>query len=382
MPTRWASRLWVSYSGEDLRMAAKEHVHGGDPELEFQRLGLAPREVLDFSVNVSPLGVPLEVQSIWNQLCREVSRYPSVDGRGIVRYYQERFGLDPEQVLAGNGSTELIYLAPRALALEKVAVISPSFHDYSRASHAAGARLAALDLRAENCFAPPQAAALEEALAGADGLFLGNPNNPTGTVFPRKLLLDLAAAFPNKWLLVDEAFVQFLDQPESVTLITQQTPAPNILVFHSLTKFFALPGLRLGAAVGHPDAIARFRPIKEPWSVNRIAEKVALQLIGCADYERRLTQLISGERPRVFDQLRILAGIEPFPPSANFVLCRWVWTSELNNLLHCLLGAGVYVRDCRNFPGLEDNFFRMAIRGPEENDRLLSLLRTCIARCQ
>ncbi len=358
-------------------MANDEHFHGGDPERELKRLGLATRDVLDFSVNVSPLGVPSEIKAIWKELLAEVDRYPSVDGQGVARYYQERFDLDPARVLAGNGSTELIYLTPRALELRKVAVITPSFHDYTRSSLAAGADLLEVELKAEEGFAPPDFDILKEVMAEADGLFVGNPNNPTSTVFPRQLLLDLAASFPNKWILVDEAFVQFLDQPEEVSLIRQEPPPENILVFHSLTKFFALPGLRLGAVVGHSDTISRLRPLKEPWSVNRVAEKVALELIKCADYEKRLSSLVCLERPRVFNRIQDISGFQPFEPAANFLLARWTLTDQLDDLLRFMLGSGVHLRDCRNFPGLQDNFFRMAIRQPEENDRVLSLMRSC-----
>jgi threonine-phosphate decarboxylase len=358
-------------------MTNVEHVHGGDPERELKRLGLAPRRVLDFSVNVSPLGIPSEIKAIWNELFDEIDRYPSVDGKGVVRYYQERFDLDPSRVLAGNGSTEFIYLAPRALELRKVAVITPSFHDYTRSCLVAGADLTYVELRVEEGFAPPDFSIMEEALSNSDALFVGNPNNPTSTVFPRQILLDLAASFPSKWILVDEAFVQFLDQPEEVSLIRPEPPQENIFVFHSLTKFFALPGLRLGAVVGHPDTISRLRPLKEPWSVNRVAEKVALKLIGCADYEKNLTQLIRRERPRVFGRIREISGFQAFEPTANFLLTRWTQTNDLDDFLSFMLRSGIHFRDCRNFPGLQDNFFRMAIRQPEENDRVLSLMRSC-----
>lgn len=357
----------------------REHIHGGDPERELQRLGLAPRHVLDFSVNLSPLGVPEEIKGIWNDLSREIESYPTVDGRGVVKYYENRFGLDPAQILAGNGSTESIYLAPRALGLRKVVVINPSFHDYTRASLAAGAELVPLELEASAGFAAPDISVLKKALAGGDGLFVGNPNNPTSTVFPRELLLDLAENFSSKWLLVDEAFVQFADQPDTLSLIKVQPPPANILVFHSLTKFFALPGLRLGAVVGHPESISRLRQLKEPWSVNRIAEKVALKLIDCGDYEKELATLIRQERPRVFDRLKRIAGFEPFEPAANFLLARWTQTDELDDFLLFMLRSGIHLRDCRNFPGLEDNYFRMAIRRPEENDRVLSLMQDCAA---
>jgi threonine-phosphate decarboxylase len=358
-------------------MTSGEHIHGGDPERELKRFGIDAREILDFSVNVSPLGVPPEIKAIWQELLAEVDRYPSVDGQGVARYYLERFDLDPARVLAGNGSTELIYLTPRALQLRKVTVIAPSFHDYTRSSLAAGADVLEVELEAEESFAPPGFDILEEVMIEADGLFVGNPNNPTSTVFPRRLLLDLAASFPSKWILVDEAFVQFLDQPDSVSLVKEEPQPANILIFHSLTKFYALPGLRLGAVVGHPDTISRLRPLKEPWSVNRIAEKVALKLIGCADYDKNLTQLIRRERPRVFDRIREISGFQAFEPAANFLLARWTQTNDLDDFLSFMLRSGIHFRDCRNFPGLEDNFFRMAIRQGEENDRVLSLMRRC-----
>ncbi|UCE83028.1 MAG: threonine-phosphate decarboxylase [Deltaproteobacteria bacterium] len=358
-------------------MTSDEHIHGGDPERELKRFGIDAREVLDFSVNVSPLGVPAEVKAIWNELWQEIGHYPSVDGQGVVRYYQERFGLDSTRVLAGNGSTEFIYLTPRALALRKVVVINPSFHDYTRASLAVGAELISVQLETEEGFGAPSFSVLEEALADADALFVGNPNNPTSTVFPRELLLELSATFPTKWLLVDEAFVQFLDQPEAITIVQQEPPPANILIFHSLTKFFALPGLRLGAVISHPDVISRLRPLKEPWSVNRVAEKVALKLIECVDYEKKLANLIRRERPRVFDKMKKIAGFQAFQPAANFLLARWTQTADLDDFLSFMLRSGIHFRDCRNFPGLEDNFFRMAIRQGEENDRVLSLMRSC-----
>ena len=359
--------------------AEREHIHGGDPERQLKRLGLAPRQILDFSVNVSPLGVPQEIKAIWHDLFREIESYPTVDGLGVVQYYEKRFGLDPAQVLAGNGSTESIYLAPRALGLRKVVVINPSFHDYTRASLTAGAELVPLELSAAAGFAPPDISVIEEALARGDGLFVGNPNNPTGTVFPRQLLLDLAKTFRNKWLLVDEAFVQFLDRPDTVSLLEEQSRAANILVFHSLTKFFSLPGLRLGAVVGHPEIISRLRQLKEPWSVNRIAEKVAAKLIDCADYEDKVANLVRKERPRVFALLKRISGFQPFEPTANFLLAQWRQTAELDDFLLFMLRSGIHLRDCRNFPGLENNFFRLAIRQPEENDRLISIMQDCAA---
>jgi len=353
------------------------HRHGGMPESDFKRLGLKTSPVLDFSVNISPLGPPEKIIKAWNELASEMAMYPSIDGKGIVHFYQERFGLPQESIIAGNGSTELIYLVPRALNLKRVAVVVPSFHDYIRASQLARAKIIPLRLTAETGFGPLDFERLSNGLLRSDALFLGNPNNPTGTTFSVDTLLQLAEDFPDKWILVDEAFIQFLDQYQEVTLITKKRLRPNILVFHSLTKFYALPGLRLGCVVGHPKAISPLRHFKEPWTVNRIAEKVAVRLIDCRNYDNKLRELIRGERMRVYTRIQKINGVQTSNPLANFFLAQWSATTDLDDLLRSLLSKGLYVRDCRNFPGLEANYFRFAVRGPKDNDHLLSAIEKC-----
>jgi len=353
------------------------HAHGGTPERDIERLGIKTGPVLDFSVNISPLGPPEKIINAWRELAPEIRFYPSIEGDGIVRFYQERFGLPQESILAGNGSTELIYLVPRALDLKRVTIIVPSFHDYTRASELAAAKIVPLSLSADNYFEPLDLEIIGQILEQSDALFLGNPNNPTGTTYSAEMLLQIADNFTEKWILVDEAFVQFMDDYRSATLMTNERLRPNILVFHSLTKFYAIPGLRLGCVISLPDTIARLRPFKEPWTVNRIAEKVAVLLIDCREYDETLRQLIQYERTSVHTRIKGINGIQTFIPSANFFLAKWTATNNLDDLLKSLLSEGLYVRDCRNFPGLEANYFRFAIRCPKDNDRLLSALKKC-----
>lgn len=347
------------------------HRHGGDPRDDFERLKIPPRPLADFSVNVNPMGPPREVLEAWGVLAGEIARYPDVNGRGVVRFYEERFGLPEDGVLPGNGSVELLYLVPRALGFRQVGVISPCFHDYIRAARLAGAAVSLLPLSADDGFAPLSAKALDGRVAGLDAVFVGNPNNPTGTVFPPETLLALAERHPKRFFLVDEAFVQFAEEDRPLTLLRRGHLRPNLLVFHSLTKFYSLAGLRLGAVAGHPKTISRLRAHKEPWTVNAVAEKVAGYLSRCGEFERKTRQYMSRERRRIYARLRKIPGIRPFAPAANFFLVQWTATENLDDLLRRLFSRGFHVRDCRNFPGLEDNFFRFAIRLPAENDRLL-----------
>jgi threonine-phosphate decarboxylase len=355
--------------------------HGGVPGFDQARFGLSHAPLLDFSVNLNFLGPPEIIRQAWPDLIQAIEGYPSVEGGGIGRYYQEKLGIPPGNFLAGNGSTEMIYLVPKVLGFKSVVVVTPSYHDYERASGLAGAHAIRYPLLPENSFSLTGSNALVDALDKADALWLGRPNNPTGNLFPRGLLLELAARLPDKWFVVDEAFIQFTADWEKESLLLEK-PRPNILVIHSLTKFYALAGLRLGGIVGDARAIARLRRAKEPWSVNAIAERIAPLLLRCGDYERRTRINLLAEKERIFKELEGFSGVTPFPSTANFILCRWNRTGDLDDLIFHFLSNGAYLRDCRNFPGLEENFFRVGLKTPEKNDRLLSLFRSfgCLNR--
>jgi threonine-phosphate decarboxylase len=338
------------------------HQHGGTPEKDFERLGIAPRPVLDFSVNVSPLGPPDEIRRIWPELIHEMAHYPQIEGCGVKRFYSRRFGLPEETVLPGNGSIDLIYDIPKIFNLRRVLIPQPSFHDYTRACQATGAEIIT---------------GLPDRLEGCDAMFVGNPNNPTGQLIPADILLALSEQFPEILFLIDEAFIQFIDQPELFSLMRPEHLRKNIIIFHSLTKTYALPGLRIGACVSSQETIAKIAAKRAPWMVNRAAERTAETLAECGSYELRLQKLIRTERERVFFELEKHPDFKPVPGSANFLLVQWIGSDHLDDLLCRLLNQGLYVRDCRNFPTLKQNWFRIAIRLPEENDRLLKALTAC-----
>ncbi len=350
------------------------HRHGGDPAAMFVRLGIRPRPVVDFSVNVNPLGPPRAVLTRWQDWREDIDRYPTAMGEGVARFYQEQWGLNSDSVLPGSGSAALIYFVLRLLGLHNLTIVSPSFHDYARAAHAAGTRTKLLPLSARNGFSPFAQTQLAKALESSDGLMLGRPNNPTGTLHPRDMLLAVARHHRDKWLLIDEAFIQFVEEYRTQTLLTERPMPANMLVFHSLTKFYTLPGLRLGAMIGHPETISALRRCQEPWAVNRIAERAA-EALSCAwDYEARTARWLAEERSRLLPHLQKMRTLRLFPPTANFILAQWRATNDLDDLLRCLLMAGYHVRDCRDFPGLERNYFRFAIRRPAENDGLIQAM--------
>ncbi|SPD75883.1 L-threonine O-3-phosphate decarboxylase [uncultured Desulfobacterium sp.] len=349
------------------------YVHGGNPVKDMARLGVAARPVLDFSVNLNPSGSPPIIRDKWQELFSAIEGYPSVEGTGIARYYQEKFNIAHENILAGNGSTEMIYLLPRALGLKRVVIITPSYHDYERASFLAGAKVSRHPLISDDGFSKLRADQLITALKSADALWLGRPNNPTGTLPDKGFILEIASQFPEKWVIIDEAFIQFVEDWRDESFITGKS-LPNIIVIHSLTKIYALAGIRMGALVANSDVISRIKKVKEPWSVNGMAERIAPMLLDCDDYERKSCLEVSTERSRVMRLLQKINGINPVSSAANFILCQWTRTGNLDDLLRHLLFNGAYVRDCRNFPGLEKNYFRVGLRKEKDNDRLLNIL--------
>ncbi|TNJ40263.1 threonine-phosphate decarboxylase [Chlorobaculum thiosulfatiphilum] len=327
--------------------------------------------VLDFSVNLAPIAPPLE--SLLSPSI-QLAAYPSMDGRGVRDFYVARFGLDPECVLATNGAIEGVYLLPRALGLKRVLVPQPSFFDYGRACRLAGAEVVPLSLSERESFAFPGIDELAEALAGCDAMIAGSPNNPTGTLIPKELLLALACRFPEKQFIVDEAFIQFTEAFPSNSLMTEIRAFRNIVVIHSLTKFYAIAGLRLGAIVAHPAMIERLYGHKEPWTVNTVAEHTAGLLLQCGEYEEEVRSIVREGRRQIADGLAGNSAITLHGGAANFFFASVADGHMLDALLGFFAERGILVRDCRNFEGIAPVSFRFCIRTSDENRHLVSAL--------
>ncbi|MBN1102599.1 MAG: threonine-phosphate decarboxylase [Deltaproteobacteria bacterium] len=347
--------------------------HGGFRPGDFRGLNIPERAVLDFSVSLNPLGPPSLIREKWAGLFDAIEHYPPVHGEGVATYYEKKYAVPPSHFIAGNGSTEMIYLIPRAFGLKRVLVVVPSYHDYSRASLLCGASVRALCLRQEEGSFGLDMDGVFEGLKDADALWLGNPNNPTGTLLPRETVREISRRFPEKWIIVDEAFMPFVAEAKDVSLLRAPRPK-NILVVHSLTKFYALAGIRIGGVVASEEVVQELKRFKEPWTVNGVAERIAPLLLECGDYEEKTLSFIAVARERLRARLRQIEGLVPFNGHANFILSRWSKAKGLDDLLGYLLSQGIYVRDCRNFPGLGERWFRVAVRTDEENDFLVSAM--------
>ncbi len=344
--------------------------HGGDVFAAARELGVEPREILDFSASINPLGPPEDVLRAAAAALADCRHYPEPDGASLRRALAGHHRLPVGCLLPAAGSTELIYLLPRLLRPRRALLLAPAFGEYARALQLAGCRVG-------EAIWPPgrpfDAGRLLAALdAETDLLLLANPGNPSGEVVPRPVLLELLERLPaGVHLLVDEAFADFC--PE-ISLLDQVAGRARLWILRSLTKFYAIPGLRAGFVAGPADGIERLAAMLPPWNLSVPALAAARACLDAGAYRRRTLERLPCWRRQLRDGLESL-GLEVVSGAANYLLVRLPAAFRpAAELAAALRRRRILVRDCANFSGLDDGWLRLAVRRPEENRALLAAL--------
>jgi len=350
--------------------------HGGNIYRISRQAGLPESGLLDFSASINPLGMPRGAKAAITASLKgnaeALSHYPDPEATRLRSAIAISHGIDESRVIVANGSTELIYLIPRALRPGIVLLTSPTFSEFSRAALASGANIKHLSLKKAEGFSV-NAPDFIDAMKGADMAVLCNPNNPTGLMLEKESVLEIAAMAKRQRcvLLVDEAFMDFC--PEGSVLGEEN---PYLIVLRSLTKFYALAGLRLGFGYFPKALMTRMRKLKEPWSVNTLSQIAGVAALKDTPYTEKTLRLISRERRYLAESLGIM-GHRPYPSSANYLMMEVGDAAELTSKL---LGQGVAVRDCGNFRGLGSSHIRVAVRSRRDNDALLEALDRALGR--
>jgi threonine-phosphate decarboxylase len=352
------------------------HQHGGDVFAVARSLGVPPERLLDFSASINPLGMAPGVPQALAGCVERLVHYPDKDSAELKEALAACHGVNAAQLTVANGSTELIHLLPRVAGGRRGLIVAPAFAEYASALARCGWEIDYFCLDAQDGFAL-SLAALEEKLAGGyDMLFLCNPANPTGALLPRTTIsavLRLCQAH-GTFFVLDEAFIDFCEEESAKQLIAS---AERAVVLRSMTKFFGIPGLRLGYAIAAPGTIAALHALQDPWSVNTLAQVAGVVSLADRDYQERTRALVDRERERLAVALADLPELTVFPSNANYLLVQIRSGMTAAQLRGTLLKEGVLVRDCSNFEGLDGRFFRVAVRLNEENERLVQLLAGC-----
>jgi len=320
--------------------------HGGNLFAICAARGWDWREVIDFSASINPLGpAPAVRRAICSALDRIV-HYPEQSPARLSARLAELWGVDPDQILLGNGATELLHFYARVQPQSRVTLPVPTFSEFHRAWP--DAELVPWDQ--------------PEEWPDTGLLVYTQPNNPFGSPSPRVLRRGQP-------LLIDESFLEFTQMASVGPLVEDY---PELLVLRSLTKFYALPGLRVGALIGSRKTIAALRKRREPWQVNVLAEAAALAAIEDRSHAEETLAFLHEERNRLYKRLCSLSRLLPHPSCANYIFA-WV-DGNASDLCGWLLERKILVRNCTTTPGVNGESIRFAIRTPAENDRLLELM--------
>ncbi|MDR9404877.1 MAG: pyridoxal phosphate-dependent class II aminotransferase, partial [Halothece sp. Uz-M2-17] len=297
-------------------------IHGGNLNWAAQLAGCSPSVILDFSASINPLGPPESAISAIQRGLSRLKHYPDPNYPQLRELIGAGHDLAPDWILAGNGAAELLTWVGRELAeLDTVYVLKPGFRDYTRALDAFGAKITPCPLDVAGMLEKPQqrqALVLDPPKTKHCGLLLNNPHNPTGQLFSRAEILPYLEQFA--LVVIDEAFMDFLRPDDQESLIADVANYPNLVVLRSLTKFYSLPGLRIGYAVAHPQRLQQWQNWRDPWSVNSLAEDAALAVIQDTGFQEQTWRWLETARSRFYQDLKTIPHLSPLPTAANFFL--------------------------------------------------------------
>lgn len=348
--------------------------HGGNIWAASQKWGIAPENIIDFSASINPLGPSARAIEAIQANLGMLEHYPEPRGESFNSILASYLGIDSANLVLGNGGLELIYLLGRMFYYNRIVVLAPCFSEYGEGLEQP--RIYRINLDREDGFKLPLERILNE-IQENDLIFIANPNNPTGNLFAREELLAIIkrAADKDSLVVVDEAFQDFIED-KGLSLVDQVEKNKNLVVIGSLTKFFALPALRLGYGVAHKEGILEMEHLLPTWRINSLALVAAAASVNHREYIEATFKTIKSEKEFLMQGLAEFSGLKVYPGASNFILVEAEKYGFSAQELQELLGPmGILIRKCDNFYNLSHFFFRLAIKKRQANQTLLKALR-------
>ncbi len=354
--------------------------HGGNIFELSRRLGCDPADIIDMSSNINPMGPVPGLLEYLKSTISLATRLPEVDSREIMTCFAGFLGTDPERLLAGNGTTQFIYAIPQALKTRRALIAGPTYADYADACKLHGVSIFMLMATEADDF-HPDLNRLEHRLADVDTVFLCNPNNPTGAMIPGAELAALCRRHPQTRFIIDESYLPFVDAWEKESLI--QAGLENVIVLHSISKIFAIPGLRIGFLLASPATIRTINRYLHPWSVNGLAQSAVTYLAG---HQSAVRQFVNHTRTYIRSQFndferRLVHSqrIKLYRAQTPFFLARLAHPVSAETVQEGLYSQKILIRNCSNFAGLCDRFIRIALKSRTANRTLAEELNVLVA---
>ncbi len=349
--------------------------HGGNICQEAKRLGLNTNELIDASASIVPFEHPNEIHDCINQAIKgiEIRSYPDLHYSELKKSIGQWHSIDPSMVLPGNGAAELLTWAARDASHSGISALpSPGFSDYKRALHCWNGSYLEVPLPLSWKSNFPQKFPLD---LKSKVVWITNPHNPTGQLWSRKSLEVLLKT--NDLVICDEAFLPLVPKGEQQSLIPLVKNYKNLIVIRSLTKIFAIAGLRLGYAISQPKRLKQWQILRDPWPVNGIALSVGLMLMSNQSVMvrqiKKVENWVINEGKWLNYHLSTLPGIIAHPSSTNFQLIES--RQPLTSLREKLAQKGILLRDCRSFKGLGETWLRISLQTKEDNQLIITKMR-------
>jgi threonine-phosphate decarboxylase len=351
--------------------------HGGNVFEIARQLGISPADIADFSASINPLGLSAMVKKAIICSMDSLVHYPDSSHKELKQALATHHSLPSAHFVIANGSTELIYHLPAMLRGTRALIVSPSFSEYVRALGQQHWEAKHFILNHDNNFSLDLEALKHTLDEGYGALYLCNPANPGGTLYPLRIIEQIYSLCiaSGTFLVLDEAFMDFCEESSAKRFMVK---GDNGIVLRSMTKFFGIPGLRLGYAIASSTLAERLDAMGGPWSVNTLALSAGVAALHDTEHNRLTIEYIRQERRNLFEKLSEFKQLKIFPSSANYMLLQLMDGTSSMEIRDRLMHQRLLVRDCATFMGLSSRFFRIAVRTSEENERLLRGLKNVL----
>jgi len=351
--------------------------HGGNIYSIVREYGIPADEIIDFSVNLNPMGTPQAIKKMITESMDGIMHYPDPEYTECRESIAAYHNLPYKYITAGNGATELIFLYCRIIKPARTLVVAPTFSEYSRALEAVGSGINYFRLEEEDEFRPDIDSLNKEISRGYDLVVICNPNNPTGTLFSKKEILSIAehGARTGCRILLDESFMEFAFNGGNLSTVIENDIPFNIFVIRSLTKILSLPGLRIGYGVSADEELnIELAEQKEPWSINVFAAKAPCYILKDLNYFEETRRVVAEENEFLATNLAKFEWLKTFSSPANYIILKILNHMTSPHLGESLLKKKILIRDASNFMFLDEKFIRIAIKDRESNRMLIDAL--------
>jgi threonine-phosphate decarboxylase len=356
------------------------YFHGGNVWEISEKYGIPVDQLIDFSISTNPLGAPESAIEAIRKHLSLIKHYPDPDHEWLLEALAKSAGVKAENVVVGNGSTELIYLFSEIFLDEdcEAVIPVPSFSEYKAAIERVGGNIVFLQCSPAKDF-HLNVKEVENTISDKTRMiFLCNPNSPTGCLYKKEDILRVIKLAAKRDVLVflDEDYIDFVDDGKRFSMAQYVNEYNNLFVLRSLTKFYGLAGVRIGFGIGSPEVIEILRRVKMPWSVNSFAMIGTEAAVNDIEFINESRRLISKSRVEIKELFKSIRWLKVYPSETNFLLIEIV-KGELTStqLREKLAKKGFLIRDCKDFDGLNNKFFRITVRRPKENKKLFQQIK-------